>query len=141
MTVNDLIKLLDTKENKYGGATGKPRELYISINDKFCGSIESAELEGHGDGLVTDVTLEIKVPEMKGYYDKKIRDKAIEEFAEKMKEVTYQWFASGKIALGMIDEIAEQMKEVEGMSEELKPCPFCGKEIDINKDMYLPERD
>lgn len=21
------------------------------------------------------------------------------------------------------------------------PCPFCGKEIDIEKDMYIPERD
>lgn len=25
--------------------------------------------------------------------------------------------------------------------EKLKPCPFCGKEIDIDKDMYIPERD
>lgn len=23
----------------------------------------------------------------------------------------------------------------------LKPCPFCGKEIDTNKDMHIPERD
>lgn len=25
--------------------------------------------------------------------------------------------------------------------DKLKPCPFCGKEIDIDKDMYIPERD
>lgn len=25
--------------------------------------------------------------------------------------------------------------------EKLKPCPFCGKEIDTDKDMYIPERD
>jgi len=25
--------------------------------------------------------------------------------------------------------------------EELKPCPFCGEEIDTDKDMYIPERD
>lgn len=23
----------------------------------------------------------------------------------------------------------------------LKPCPFCGKEIDTDKDMHIPERD
>lgn len=23
----------------------------------------------------------------------------------------------------------------------LKPCPFCGKQIDENKELYLPERD
>lgn len=25
--------------------------------------------------------------------------------------------------------------------EELKKCPFCGHEIDKQKDLYLPERD
>ncbi len=24
---------------------------------------------------------------------------------------------------------------------ELKPCPFCGKEIDTEKNVYIPERD
>ncbi len=23
----------------------------------------------------------------------------------------------------------------------LKPCPFCGREIDIIRDLYIPERD
>lgn len=27
------------------------------------------------------------------------------------------------------------------MSEQLKPCPFCGNKVDEQKDMYLPERD
>lgn len=44
---------------------------------------------------------------------KEIRDKAIDEFAKKIKEATYYWFMTGTIAVGMIDEIAEQMKEVE----------------------------
>lgn len=66
MTVNDLIKLLGTQENRYGGATGKPRELNISINGNFYGCIESAELDGYGDGLVTDVTLAIEAPEVEG---------------------------------------------------------------------------
>lgn len=80
-TVNDLIKLLDTQENRYGGATGKPRELNISINGNFCGSIESAKLDGYGDGLVTDVTLEIEVPKMQEH-DKEIQTKAISNFAD-----------------------------------------------------------
>lgn len=25
--------------------------------------------------------------------------------------------------------------------DKLKPCPFCGKEIDTDKNMYIPERD
>ena len=30
---------------------------------------------------------------------------------------------------------------MESEGEKLKPCPFCGKEIDTDKDMYIPERD
>lgn len=26
-------------------------------------------------------------------------------------------------------------------TEKLLPCPKCGKEIDIDKDMYIPDRD
>lgn len=42
--------------------------------------------------------------------EQEIRDKVIDEFAEKMKYVAYQWFKYGTMAIGMIDEIAEQMK-------------------------------
>lgn len=56
--VNDLIKILDTKENRYG-ATGKPRMMNLSLNGIFAGSIESVKLDGYGDGLITDVTMEI----------------------------------------------------------------------------------
>ena len=35
--------------------------------------------------------------------------------------------------------IMESQKIVEKIK--LKPCPFCGKEIDTDKDMYIPERD
>ena len=38
------------------------------------------------------------------------RDKAIDEFADKMKELIYKWIDKGVIAVGCIDEIAEQMK-------------------------------
>ena len=58
VTVSDLIKILDTKENRYG-ATGKPRILNLSLNGNFAGSIKSVKLDGYGDGLITDVTMEI----------------------------------------------------------------------------------
>lgn len=38
------------------------------------------------------------------------RNKAIDEFAERMKELIYKWIEKGVIAIGCIDEIAEQMK-------------------------------
>lgn len=59
VTVDDLIKILDTKGNRYGGATGKPRMLNLSLNGNFAGSVESVKLDGYGDGLITDVTMEI----------------------------------------------------------------------------------
>ena len=33
------------------------------------------------------------------------------------------------------------MGKVRMEMEELKPYPFCGKEIDTDKDTYIPERD
>ena len=46
-------------------------------------------------------------------YTKGLKDgyaKAIDEFAERMKELIYKWIEKGVIAIGCIDEIAEQMK-------------------------------
>ena len=60
VTVSDLIKLLDKEKNKRGGATGKERILSISVNGEFHGYITSAKLDGWGDGLVTDVCLEVE---------------------------------------------------------------------------------
>lgn len=59
ITVKDLIYLLNKKENIYG-ASGKERHLGISINGECIGYIRSINLDGWGDGLVTDVWLEIK---------------------------------------------------------------------------------
>lgn len=39
-----------------------------------------------------------------------IRNKAIDEFAERMKELVYKWIDKGVIAVGCIDEIAEEMR-------------------------------
>ena len=60
VTVSDLIKLLDTEGNRRGGATGKERILSIQVNGEFLGYITSAKLDGWGDGLVTDVCLEVE---------------------------------------------------------------------------------
>ncbi len=78
--VNDLIKILDTKENRYG-ATGKPRMMNLSLNGNFIGSIEEAKLDGYGDGLITDVTLEIISSEFRTTNADKIRNMSDGELA------------------------------------------------------------
>lgn len=40
-----------------------------------------------------------------------VRDKAIDEFAERMKELINKWIEKGYIRTNSIDEIAEQMKK------------------------------
>lgn len=89
LTVSDLIKILDTKENRYG-VTGKPRILNLSLNGNFAGSVEAVKLDGYGDGLVTDVTMEITSSKFTTTNADRIRnmsDKELAEFIHKM-EVT-----------------------------------------------------
>lgn len=105
MKTVEIIKLLDKDANKYGGTTGKERELNLSINGDFVGSIESAKLDGWGDGLVTDVTLEVQVSDI-DYHDKKIREKTIKDFMEKLKEM----YAFTIIEEEQLNEIAKQLK-------------------------------
>ena len=81
VTVSDLIKILDTKENKYG-ATGKPRMLNLSLNGVFAGSVESVKLDGYGDGLITDVTMEITSSKFTTTNADRIRNMSDEELAE-----------------------------------------------------------
>lgn len=81
VTVSDLIKILDTKENRYG-ATGKPRMLNLSLNGVFAGSVEAVKLDGYGDGLVTDVTMEITSSKFTTTNSDKIRNMSDEELAE-----------------------------------------------------------
>ncbi len=64
ITVSELIKLLDKDKNKRG-ASGKERISGLIVNGVFYGYITSAKLDGWGDGLVTDVYLELKT-EMEG---------------------------------------------------------------------------
>lgn len=87
VTVSDLIKILDTKENRYG-ATGKPRILNLSLNGNFAGSIESVKLDGYGDGLITDVTMEITSSKFTTTNADRIRNMSDEELAEFLATVT-----------------------------------------------------
>lgn len=92
VTVSDLIKILDTKENRYG-ATGKPRILNLSLNGNFAGDIESVKLDGYGDGLITDVTMEITSHKTTTTNADRIRNMSDEELAEFLCKVKsdYQW--------------------------------------------------
>lgn len=81
LTVSDLIKILDTKENRYG-ATGKPRMLNLSLNGNFAGSIESVKLDGYGDGLITDVTMKITSSKFTTTNADRIRNMSDEELTE-----------------------------------------------------------
>lgn len=81
VTVSDLIKILDTKENRYG-ATGKPRILNLSLNGNFAGDIESVKLDGYGDGLITDVTLEITTSKFTTTNADRIRNMSDEELLD-----------------------------------------------------------
>jgi hypothetical protein len=82
VTVDDLIKILDTEGNRYGGATGKPRMLNLSLNGNFAGSIECVKLDGYGDGLITDVTMEITSSKFTTTNADRIRNMSDEELAE-----------------------------------------------------------
>ena len=59
VTVPDLVSLLNTKSNKYGDS-GNARMLMMKINGETIGYIRSVKLDGWGDGLVTDVCLEVQ---------------------------------------------------------------------------------
>lgn len=59
VTVPDLVSLLNTQSNKYG-ASGKPRMLMLEVNGETIGYVRSVKLDGWGDGLVTDVCLEVE---------------------------------------------------------------------------------
>lgn len=87
VTVSDLIKILDTEENRYGGATGKPRTLNLSLNGNFAGSVEAVKLDGYGDGLITDVTMEITSSKLTTTNADRIRNMSDEELAKFMQKM------------------------------------------------------
>ena len=60
MTTTELINFL--KKYEFGGATGKPREVYICVD----GNIHRFEIESFdtGDGLVTEIFINLKGEEI-----------------------------------------------------------------------------
>lgn len=115
MTVNEIIKLLNKEENKFGGATGKERELNLSVNGDFIGIITSAELDGFGDGLITDVTLEVEVDGIE-YLEQEIRAKTIDEFVNtlipRLTDAIYQ--KDVESMSNLINDVARELKAGEG---------------------------
>ena len=56
--------------------------LNLSLNGNFAGSIESVKLDGYGDGLITDVTMEITSSKFTTTNADRIRNMSDEELAE-----------------------------------------------------------
>ena len=56
MTTTKLIALL--KKNEFGGATGRPREISFRFRDMLIADPD-IEVVGTGDGLITDIELEL----------------------------------------------------------------------------------
>lgn len=106
VTVSDLIKILDTKENRYG-ATGKPRMLNLSLNGVFAGSVEAVKLDGYGDGLVTDVTMEITSSKFTTTNADRIRNMSDKELAEFIHKMEATCFAD---IIGYADKDCEKHK-------------------------------
>lgn len=61
VTVRELVDLLNAEDNMTGGVTGKERILALCVNGKYYGHVTVAKLDGWGDGLITDVCLELNV--------------------------------------------------------------------------------
>lgn len=114
VTVNDLIKILDTKENRYG-ATGKPRMLNLSLNGNFAGSVEAVKLDGYGDGLITDVTMEITSSKFTTTNADRIRNMTDEELLDFLCSIeTYEQGSvktiEGGVAMCSVTEVEQWLK-------------------------------
>lgn len=57
MTVPELIKILEG--NEYGGITKRPRQIHLTINGKITLFDFDAKITGSGDGIVTDIDIDI----------------------------------------------------------------------------------
>jgi hypothetical protein len=56
--------------------------LNLSLNGNFAGSIESVKLDGYGDGLIADVTMEITASKFTTTNADRIRNMSDEELAD-----------------------------------------------------------
>lgn len=62
MTTTELIALL--RENEFGGASGRPREVSFCVGDRII-STDGIEVTGSGDGLITELDLSLPDAEPK----------------------------------------------------------------------------
>ena len=58
--------------------------LNLSLNGNFAGSIESVKLDGYGDGLIADVTMEITSSKFTTTNADRIRNMSDEEMAKRI---------------------------------------------------------
>lgn len=96
--------LTDKEKRLLFSALTREKKVCKQVDDECCREPYETSLESIVCGL-----------ERKFYYDRferDIRNRAIDEFAKKIKEATYQWFRAGTITVGTIDEIAEQLKGI-----------------------------
>lgn len=110
------IAIQALKEIREYRAIGTPTQIYEKI-----GGLDVELGKYHSIGTVEELkALKMENAELHcelqsinatmDLFEKEIRAKAIDEFAERMKELIYKWIEKGVIAIGCIDEIAEQMK-------------------------------
>ena len=97
-----MAYLTDKEKRLLFSALTREKKVCVEVDKECC-------REAYEDTLESVV----KNLEKKFYYDrfeKEIRAKAIDEFAEKMEQLALKWFDKGKITLRAINEIAEQLK-------------------------------
>lgn len=98
MTTTKLIELL--KQNEFGGATGRPREISFTVNGRFIPE-PTISVNSSGDGLFSELGLELR--------------------SEKEYEETEEDDECDDIALEfcsqMVDALRKRIKETECLSE------------------------
>lgn len=123
VTVRELVDLLNTDGNM-NGASRKERILGLYVDGNHFGYITSAKLDGWGDGLITDVYLELntKTKDVKSETNAdKIRNMTNEELTEFLYNVSCNYSATCM----MIDE---DCKHFPNIPEDDGGCKDCFKE-------------
>ena len=83
MTTTKLIELL--KQNEFGGATGRPREISFTVNGRFIPT-PSISVDSSGDGLFSELGLELRSEKE---YEEDGHD-AVEEFCNQVLDILRQ---------------------------------------------------
>lgn len=123
ITVNGLIGLLDRPGNNAGGFTGRERILSLTVNGQYLGYIQSAEIDGCGDGFVTDVNLSV------------VTEENPVENAEPVKHG--KWIKGDSDTWNGFTRVRRHRCSLcgEAFNEWLKPryyCPNCGAKMDAD---------